>query len=226
MGHVFEPGKIMINDTGYSRTTGKHISLLTSATSNYTQYFSSKSDLGQVLSEVKGLRSKLTTSRKPELYIIPIVELFNSVTYYIDTEKVKCKRDPRYLEIKRIYKFVSSGIDIKEYLAKEAAKKKRVDTAKFNKELKDFTEHKVSYIRTRNGQDYLRLSKNGKGVETSQGVSVPTKEAKLLYLAILAKKDISGWRIGHYTVNSLNGNLTIGCHKINIKSMHEIGAKL
>lgn len=51
-------------------------------------------------------------------------------------------------------------------------------------------------------------------VETSKGAIVPLREAKLLYDMIEAGKDIVGHRIGSYTVISLNGVLTIGCHKI------------
>jgi hypothetical protein len=51
-------------------------------------------------------------------------------------------------------------------------------------------------------------------VQTSQGAIVPYKAAKLLYALIQAGKDIKGHEIGGYTVISLNGVLTIGCHKI------------
>ena len=60
-------------------------------------------------------------------------------------------------------------------------------------------------------------------VETSQGVKVTVKEAKLLYSMILANKDIKGYRISNYTVISINGVLKVGCHHINIDSMHKIG---
>lgn len=59
---------------------------------------------------------------------------------------------------------------------------------------------------------YLR-EKDGT-VETSYGAIVPLKEAHILYRMIEAGKDIIGHRIGSYTVISLNGVLTIGCHKI------------
>jgi hypothetical protein len=51
-------------------------------------------------------------------------------------------------------------------------------------------------------------------VQTSHGAVVPYKAAKLLYALIQAGKDIKGHEIGGYTVISLNGVLTIGCHKI------------
>lgn len=59
---------------------------------------------------------------------------------------------------------------------------------------------------------YLR-EKDG-SVQTSHGAIVPIKDAHVLYRMIEAGKDIVGHRIGSYTVISLNGVLTIGCHKI------------
>ncbi len=59
---------------------------------------------------------------------------------------------------------------------------------------------------------YLR-EKEG-SIETSHGAIVPLREAKLLYSMIEAGKPIIGHKIGSYTVISLNGVLTIGCHKI------------
>jgi len=50
--------------------------------------------------------------------------------------------------------------------------------------------------------------------QTSHGAIVPLREAKLLYGMIEAGKPIVGHRIGFYTVISINGVLTIGCHKI------------
>ena len=59
---------------------------------------------------------------------------------------------------------------------------------------------------------YLRLRDNE--VETSQGAKVPLKASKVLFEMIKQGRDIKGYQIGNYTVISLNGVLTIGCHKI------------
>jgi len=59
-----------------------------------------------------------------------------------------------------------------------------------------------------------RLRIKGEEVETSRGAKVPIREAKILNERLKAGKDVKGWRVGHYTVISVNGVLTIGCHKI------------
>ena len=82
-----------------------------------------------------------------------------------------------------------------------------------------FNEYRQKY-----GEDHLRINKNL--IETSQGVKVEISEAKELYKAILAGIDIKGFKIGYYTVISINGVLTIGCHKINIQSVHSVGKQI
>lgn len=51
-------------------------------------------------------------------------------------------------------------------------------------------------------------------VETSKGARVSLKAAKVLFDLIQAGKDVKGFVIDGYTVISLNGVLTIGCHNI------------
>ena len=58
---------------------------------------------------------------------------------------------------------------------------------------------------------FLRIE--GNEVVTTGGARVPVKEAKILLARIRAGKDIKGFKIGFYTVISINGTLKIGCHE-------------
>lgn len=60
----------------------------------------------------------------------------------------------------------------------------------------------------------LRLSTDGKEIETSQGARVSIEAGRLLWGRLIAGKDIKGHKIGYYTVIAFNGELQIGCHKI------------
>lgn len=51
-------------------------------------------------------------------------------------------------------------------------------------------------------------------VVTSHGAKVSLKSAKVLFDLIQSGKDVKGFDIDGYTVISMNGVLTIGCHKI------------
>jgi len=71
---------------------------------------------------------------------------------------------------------------------------------------------------------YLRI-KDGR-VETSQGVSVSVREAKVLADRILAGKDVRGHTIEGFTVIGWNGALKIGCHTINRDEVIRISNEL
>lgn len=59
-----------------------------------------------------------------------------------------------------------------------------------------------------------RLRLSGNEIETSRHARVPQKEARVLYKAIKAGKPVHGMKVGMYTVNGCNGDLTVGCHTI------------
>jgi hypothetical protein len=61
---------------------------------------------------------------------------------------------------------------------------------------------------------YLRASNCGQDVQTSKGAAVTAKTAKVLYKLIKAGKDVRGFDVDGYTVLSINGVLTVGCHTI------------
>lgn len=228
LGRFIDENTILINDRGYSVTTSKHISELKYATSQYRQFFKTETDLDLVLIQCKENYNKWIKARKPEMYVDSINYLFSSLNEYVEYRKLKIKRDKRYLEIKKIYKTVNSGdkISLENYRKRVKANEAKKQKKQTEKAVKEFYNFERNSIRVGNNEDYLRISKNGENVETSQGVTVSTDEAVMLYKMILANKDIKGYKIGYYTVNSINGVLKIGCHNINIESMHRVGKKL
>lgn len=64
------------------------------------------------------------------------------------------------------------------------------------------------------GFSCTRLRLNGDDIETSQHARAPQKDCRVLYKAIKAGKPVHGLKVGMYTVNGCNGDLTIGCHII------------
>jgi hypothetical protein len=75
-------------------------------------------------------------------------------------------------------------------------------------------------------KDYLRLSLDKEKIETNQGIKVYANEAIKLYKLIMAGINIKGHRIGSYIVTSINGTLKIGCHNIDMDSVHKVGKQL
>ena len=106
---------------------------------------------------------------------------------------------------------------------KNAIKQKAKDKKELKTKLDKFNAYEIDRFKV--GEfDYLRLSENKQFIETSQNIRIEKSEAKKLYFAIKNKVDIRGQKIGYYTINKIdNKALTVGCHKICIKSVQKVG---
>lgn len=221
---------ILINDRGYSVSTSKHIGLVRSATSHFTQFNFTEIDGHAVLSELESLAKKMIKARKPEIYINQANGLFDSYTDYCNFVGNGHESHSLILKAHEVF---STG-KVKEYFESKESELKKIEREKakreklqLKKDIKDFMNHKINFVSCKqNNESFVRLSKDGEKVETSKGVKVDAREAKKLYQLIKAGKDIKGYKIDYYTVISINGVLKIGCHNINVKNMREVGEKL
>lgn len=218
---------VMINDTGYSNTTAKHISWAGAALSQYRKFYTTQTNPAKVLWQLEQLANKLQRARKKEIYINEAESLyraFNKYKEWINLQSPLIDQINIAIELFR-------GADINNYMAEKQKAIKKAEQLKLRKEraahkeaLKKFFAFEIN--RVSGSEDYVRISRDGQTIETTQNVSVPIKEAKILYLMIEAKKPIHGFNIGGYTVIGINGVLKIGCHNINKKNMHEVGQQL
>jgi hypothetical protein len=87
LGKFLDDDLLIINDTGYSATTSKHIHLLrdTANQMNITNFSTSNVDLISVYNELKYLEGKLHKARKPHLWYNRINSLYNK--WYNFTKK-------------------------------------------------------------------------------------------------------------------------------------------
>ena len=240
LGEFINSETIIINDFGYSVTTSKHISELINATSQYKQFFTSSIDIKHIQTEIDYNLKKLSKANKPEIYISNITKLESNLTKWVEfckDNKIK-KRPFRIFDYainksdynyKKIVKIANSLLTpeaiekIKAKGKKEAINQKAKDKRELKTKLDKFNAYKIDRFKI--GQfDYLRLSQNGQFVETSQHIRIEKNEAKKLYFAIKKKIDIKGQKIGYYKINKIdNKALTVGCHKICIKSVQKVG---
>ena len=219
LGEFIDNGKaIVINDIGYSVTTSKHIHQLIQATRQYKQFFTSTCRGVEVVPKLQELFEKLPRARKKAQYINEINSIFEKYVEYLEYTKRNKRGNTYYRDARKIWKAVNS-MDVEAILKKE---KERQDKAKAKKIAK-FMNYDVDYLYGMD-VDYVRISRDKTQIETSQRVKVPIDDARLLYKMIKAGKDIKGHKIGCYTVISINGVLTIGCHKI--KNFKEIGEQI
>jgi hypothetical protein len=215
----------LINDEGYSPTTGKHIGLLIGATSQYKQYYKTKVNIYSVHKQIMYLKDKLARARKPQMYISEIYERWNSFNEYINERKRNELR--KYKEYKELLLFVdslqeeTSIQDLRNWAKEETRKKKNKEKKQLTESLAKFKEYKKDYFRI-GDKDYLRLSKCAQFVETSQGVKIDIEEAKR-YLKLLKSGAIMrGAKIGNYTTISFDKLLRIGCHNISKEEINYI----
>ena len=236
----------VLNDVGYSKSTGKHISYMSSAL--YGKIYRTTNIVPRVVYNFLSANiEKLKRANKPENYINAIAYKLDQFYNFWEKENFVssiCGYDPNeqkdgisYFELIQSIKDMPelSKSSAKDYLVNLDAKKKALQDIQDqkNKEkhlqsIKDFLNHKcysVAY-RPQNFEEILRISKDWQFIETSAGARVSIKSALLLYKMIQAKRDIKGYQIDFYTVISINGTLKIGCHNIDMKSVHKIGKKL
>jgi len=221
---------VLINDTGYSNTTSKHISLAISATSHKRQFFVKETDLTEVYNTITDYLQKLPKARvNKEYYLKVILKLFKSLNQYLEyTEtKTKVSKLQKYKDIKTIVQRLETE---KETILKEVAelnkRKAQREKEKQKEQIKLWRNNEIRYI-NKLSQSLLRLSLDKKQIETSGGVNIETKKAKVLYKLIEAGKDIKGFKLDYYTVLGIKDNtLKIGCHNIPLQEVHTIGKQI
>lgn len=219
---------VIINTDYYSSTTAKHSSLIWGATTHYTQFKKKYTDEKSVISLLNGLETKLLKARRPLIYIEEAQKVINEYSDYLEfmhgravlPESVQKAYSPFQLDSDELKALQDKD---KERRKKEAQRQRE----KLNLDINDFLNYKTTRISNYKISDaYVRVSKCGNYVETSKGVKVSVREAKILYNKIHKGEDIKGFKIDHYTVIGLNGTLKIGCHNINLENMHEVGKQL
>jgi F0F1-type ATP synthase membrane subunit b/b' len=221
---------VLINDTGYSNTTSKHISLVRSATSHKRQFFKTETDLNEVHNTITSYLQKLPRAREnKEYYLKQILKLFRNLNKYLEyTEtKTKVSKTKEYKELKTIVQRLETD---KESILKEVSefnkRKAQREKEKQKEQIKLWRNHEIRYL-NRSAESLLRLSLDKKQIETSGGVDIEIKKAKVLYKLIEAGKDIKGFKLDYYTVLGIKDNvLKIGCHNIPLKEVNTIGKQL
>ena len=224
LGHFIDNDTILINDTGYSNTTSKHMYLLQDATRNRKQYFKTKIDYKIVNKNVKEFLSKLVKARKTkEFYLSQIDSTLKMYFDYLEYTKQKTKFNSykEHRETVRIAnKFYNDFDNLKETIKRANLKASTKAKKEIVQNLKDWKNNKINWFRNKTKFDYLRI--NGENIETSQNVKISISEAKRVLKLIEAKKVI-GQRIDkRFTVTSFNKFLKVGCHNIPLKEINYI----
>ena len=219
---------VIINTDYYSSSTVKHSSLAWGATTHYTQFEKKYTDEKSVINLLNELVPKLLRARKPLIYINEAKEVLYKHLEFQEFMHGEAETSSKVAEAYFPFQIDNETLKALQDKDKERRKKEaQRQREKLQLQINDFLNYKTSYIGTyKISEAYVRISKDGEKIETSKGVKVPVREAKILYNKIVRGEDIKGFRIDHYTVTGLNGTLKIGCHSINLENMHEVGKQL
>ena len=224
---------ILINGNVYSRTTGKHISAMIQASRQYRQFYTTHTDKKIILETLEDLKKSILKAKKPFLYSDKAQHLEKKYLEFCEFMGQKADK-----ELKKAFLFFHNKVEEMGEIYKkeiEKAEKARIKAEKARikaEKIKDaenldkFMNFEIDYCRFYSDEDFIRISKDGQFIETSQKVKIPIKSAEILYKMIQIGRDIKGVKIEDFTVISMNGTLTIGCHRINVKNTHEIGQKI
>ena len=230
LGEFIDKDTILINDRGYSVTTSKHIYSLIDATRQYKRFNVTETNLDLVHAEIKETLIKIPKARTNKaVYLKRILYLFERLNEYLIYTKTKTKvsKLKEYKQIKKIVQRLETDKDkiLSEVAEMQKAKEKR--QYERNKEnIKLWRSHEKMYLHGIKNS-LLRLSKDCTNVETSGGVKIEVKKAKVLYKLIEAGKDIKGFKLDYYTVIGIKDNiLKIGCHNIPLNEVNTIGKQL
>jgi len=242
MGNIIAPGKIILTDRSYSNTTAKHKNYLSYAVNHFDRVYlpypdapvfglnnidSLNRQFDSLFTIIGNKRKKESTKNEALADIKRLIENTEKAATWTNAKLKQVSPETR-----KLAQFIKAGKNATDLLVlsekitenkrKESEKVKRERAAKVKKWLKGenvdiwFSDSVLLRLITEDGQNFVQTSKNAKVSETS---------AKVLYKMIQAGKDIKGHNIEGYTVISLNGVLTIGCHKIERKEIERF-AKL
>ena len=224
LGHFIDNDTILIDDTGYSKTTSKHISLITSATRNRKQYFVTKTNYKIVNKNIKDYLNKLTRARKSkEFYLYEINSTLKMYFDYLEytKQKTKHKKYKEHRETLKIANDFYNNFDNLQETIKESNRKQAIkDKQAIKQKVQDWKNLKINWFRNKTNSDFLRV--NNDFVETSQNVKIPILEAKRL-LKLIEHKNIIGERVDNrFIVKAFNSVLKVGCHNIPVKEINYI----
>lgn len=238
---------ILFTTRSYSNTTGKHISIVQSASRHiekiYVNHvnFSPRDNFEKIEEEVKPLIEKILRARQPLSIINKVEREKANAQKYADFTGTKM---PKTLQ--KLFSFIDSK-EVKEHIEKRAERNAEIEKNREAKELQKQEENRLKQAENlekwRNfnfqgyfhglGKDFLRYNTEKQRIETSQGVKIPIIIAKKFYFELIDKLNAGGCltcdslQVMEYTVREVNVNyVKIGCHKIDWSEINNLAKKL
>jgi hypothetical protein len=224
LGEFIDENTIVINDSGYSRTTGTHISILINATRDKKQFFSEQVDPKKALINLEMWFKQFPRATKyKDYYLSRIDDTFKRYFEFIEYTKKETsilnkENHEKIVDLKD--SFYNNFENLEQEIKEQQKRQKEKDKQAIKENLIKWKSNEINYFKNNTGKDFLRL--NSENIETSQGVKIPIIEAKRL-LKLIDTKNIIGQRVDErFVVRSFDSILKVGCHNIDINEINYI----
>lgn len=214
----------------YSNTTAKHKSMVHAAIPRSIIYCKNvdipntkdehDNNLDYMLQEMMEFLSKHGRARESRSHY------YTSILNAIINAEDYC----RFYEIKLPENIaaISKHLSSPEFIAATSEYEAKLDKIKEfaqQKSLEKWFDYKTNYLK-KHKRDYLRLSKDGDKIETSQGLSFGLAECKLLWLLIKNNHLAVADKVLGYDVLKSGDDIKIGCHDFPRSYLVEFGEKI
>ena len=218
---------LLFTERSYSNTTGKHISVVSYATSHIEKIYCSNpngshdTNFDFWLRQAEQSAEKLKTARKPQIYIWELENVKSKANIYANYFCIDIPETLRtVLKVTTKAEILAYMLNKSELIAKEKAAKEKLALKNHKIELKKWRNFGTTKLYTRaEGIDYIR--KNTDYFETSQGVKIPLAIGQRFYNNLAAAK--VGDKFLDYTINEITKTyIGIGCHKITLKEINNV----
>lgn len=224
LGEFIDEKTILINNTGYSNSTSKHITKLINATRDKKQFFTEQVEPKKVLVNLENWLNKLPRAKiNKQSYLSDISNTLDTYFAFFEYMKqpvsiINKEAHEKIASIKE--KFYTNFENFEQEIKDQQKRQKEKDKEAIKESLIKWKNNEINYFSNKTEKDYLRL--NGENIETSQGVKISIIEAKRL-LKLIDTKNIIGQRVDdRFIVRSFNTVLTVGCHNIDISEINYI----
>jgi hypothetical protein len=249
MGRILPSGAVVLATRGYSNSTSKHKSYANRAVSHLTRVYCHDPDMSAadnralVVREVANLlsaagapRTRESTNVKRRAEALHLAEQFNA--YLAELPKGE-QRGVKPIDVSKLQGVVE---ELRKQLEKERQQhmeRRRRQAEEAKEDLEKWRRGEATRLGLYHLPVALRLSKDGKQVETSHGAEVPVSRAKRLWNYIrdvkangipanASKPYGAGINLGHFTLNEIreDGSIRAGCHNIAYPEIENIAKQL
>ena len=237
---------VLMNNSYYSSSTSKHQSLVRQAIPyNWETIYvndpsaSSQSNIEVLLQEIKESLSKIPRARTKKEFHLRCANGYRETIHKLTA--IGLKKDVKlsagdkrliaepysletYVTNIAVYTKQKALNDKKRFKAEKKAKAERAIVHEQN--IQKWLAGAINYLHQSWDEEILLRYTDGL-IQTSGGVEITPSEVKELYRRLLAKEDVIGLKIEPYTVLAIDDSvITIGCHKIPLKSIFKLGKEI